>query len=440
MLSLNVNTPKPPFLATPFLPKQQLRRLNPPQPPPKPFSVSALILPPSSSPSPQKQQLYQPFRPPPSPLPPRYRNLDTNARLEILTNRLGSWFEYAPLIPSLVSEGFTSSTLEELTGIPSVEQNRLVVAAQVRDSLVQLADDDTVSFFNSPASPEILYEIRTLNGPQRVAAARFIIAKGLDTGRAAEELARSIKDFPRRYGDRGWESFQGVSPGDCLAFMYYRQAQEHKSAATSPELSRAALERALEVVETVKGRRRVEEDLDGKAEEESGGVAGEVDGLVRKVPVVRMALGEVAESSVVVLLPVCCGVEEVEEAPWEVGMGGDFGVVRPERGWKQWVVLPGWAPVAGLRRGGVAVEFRDMGEEVRLVVVDRGLREVGSEGSFYLVAGAGSNGDAAGGGLRVERGAKLKEMGVEVSLGTVVLVVRPPRDEVDNQLEDDDWE
>ncbi|GER36186.1 rubisco accumulation factor 1 [Striga asiatica] len=379
MLSLTVNTPKPPFLATPFLPKQQhLYRLNPPHsPPPKPLSVSALILPPSSSspsPSPQKQQLYQPFRPPPSPLPPRYRNLDTNGRLEILTNRLGSWFEYAPLIPSLVSEGFTSSTLEELTGIPSVEQNRLVVAAQVRDSLVQLSDDDTVSFFNSPSSPEILYEIRTLNGPQRVAAARFIISKGLDTGRAAEELARSMKDFPRRYGDRGWESFEGVSPGDCLAFMYYRQAQEHKSASSSPELSRAALERALAVVETERGRRRVEEDLEGKAEEEKG--SGDVadDGVARKVPVVRMALGEVAESSVVVLLPVCCEAEEVEEAPWEVGMGGEFGVVRPERGWRQWVVVPGWAPVAGLRRGGydaTAKGISDSGEIVFLTELDQ---------------------------------------------------------------------
>ncbi|KAI3458740.1 hypothetical protein Pfo_015403 [Paulownia fortunei] len=425
MLSVTVTTPKPLFLSTPFLPNHH--HLHHPQPlnpykPPKPLSVSALILPPSYSTSQsQKQQLYQPFRPPPSPLPSQYRSLDTNARLEILSNRLGPWFEYAPLIPSLIQEGFTSSTLEELTGIPSVEQNRLVVAAQVRDSLVQSTDDETVSFFDPLGSPEILYEIRILNTPQRAAAARFIIANGFD-GKKAEELARSMKDFPRRYGDRGWERFDGNLPGDCLAFMYFRQAQEHKSA-SSPELSKAALERALEVVETERAKQRVEEDLEGKDSEGRGEGGLDIDDLVR-VPVVRMAIGEVAESSVVVVLPVCRaeGKEiEVEEAPWECGMGGNFGVVQAEKGWSRWVVLPGWGPVAVLKRGGVAVAFpkargvlpwkgkrRNADDEI-LVVADRGRKEVAFDDGFYLVV-SGGNGSGEE-GLKVEKGAKLKEMG-----------------------------
>jgi hypothetical protein len=120
--------------------------------------------------------------------------------------------------------------------------------------------------------------------------------------------------------------------------------------------------------------------------------------------------------------------------------------VVAEKGWERWVVLPAWEPVMGLGKGGVAVAFRDARvlpwkanrwykEEPILVVADRGRKEVAADDGFYLVAGGGDGGD-----LKVERGLALKEMGVEDSLGTVVLVVRPPREETDDQLADEDWE
>lgn len=233
-----------------------------------------------------------------------------------------------------------------------------------------------------------------------------------------------------------------------MAFMYFRQGHEHKSA-LSPELSKAAWERALEMAETEKAKQIILEDLEGKDGEGGEGGIG-IDDLVR-VPVVRMAIGEVAESSVVVVLPVCRAEERevaVEEAPWESGMGGEFGMVQVEKPWSRWVVLPGWAPVAVLKRGGVAVAFpkargvlpwrsrrRDADEEI-LVVVDREQEVVADDGFHLVVSGGNGSGEE---GLKVERGAKLKEMGVEKSLGTVVLVVRPPREEED-QLADIEWD
>ncbi|XP_024191024.1 rubisco accumulation factor 1.2, chloroplastic-like [Rosa chinensis] len=130
MLSLTSNTLKP------FSPFTSTTTLNPHPPPllyPKPTlkpvsaSIQHLL---SSTPKPKppqpNQQVYQPFRPPPSPIPEQYRSLDANGHLEILANRLGLWYEFAPLISSLLQP-----TIEEITGISSVEQNRLVVAAQV---------------------------------------------------------------------------------------------------------------------------------------------------------------------------------------------------------------------------------------------------------------------------------------------------------------------
>lgn len=67
------------------------------------------------------------------------------------------------------------------------------------------------------------------------------------------------------------------------------------------------------------------------------------------------------------------------------------------------------------------------------MVTDRKSKKVAADDGFYLVSRAHD-------GLKVERGSALKELGVEESLGTVVLVVRPPREESENQLAEEDWE
>ncbi|KAL7215483.1 hypothetical protein ACSBR1_027616 [Camellia fascicularis] len=450
MFSLTVNTPKPLSLPSTFLPHHPLpfphhqhQHQHQHQKAPLSKPISANITP--SSPNPSQQQLYQPFRPPPSSLPSKFSSLDTAGRLDILANRLALWFEYAPLIPSLFQEGFSPSSLEELTGISGVDQNRLVVAAQVRDSLIQSSTDlATLSFFDNGGA-ELLYEIRLLSASQRAAAARYVVENKFDA-KGAQDLARAMKDFPRRRGDRGWDSFDYTLPGDCLSFMYYRQALENRDPS---EERTAGLQVALETAVSEAAKERILGDLEG-----SGGNGKDKIGVEdgARVPVVRMKVGEVAESTTVVVLPVCEAEKmerQLEEVPWECGNEGEFGVVVAEKGWNRWVVLPGWEPIVGLRRGGVVVAFADARvlpwkanrwykEEAILVVADRGRKEVEVDVGFYLVANNGDGNDSYG--LEVERGLALKEKGVKESLGTVVLVVRPPREETENQLSDEDWE
>ncbi|XP_019151354.1 PREDICTED: rubisco accumulation factor 1.1, chloroplastic [Ipomoea nil] len=448
-LTLNTATPKPPSLTTAFLPSFHA----PPsssvfhKPIPSPRPISALIIPPSSSGqrlSSDQKQVYQPFRPPPSPLPSKFRNLDTSERLEVLSNRLGLWFEFAPLITSFIREGFTPSTLEEITGISGVEQNRIVVAAQVRDSLVHSEiDAETLDFFDRGGA-ELLYEIRILSAEQRVAAAGFLVGNNFDA-KQSETLARAMKDFPMRRGDRGWAAFDANSPGDCLAFSYFRLALEYQSAAAE-DLWRQSLHKGLEFVVSEAAKLLLEEELEGKAE-----VKEAVVDEVVTVPLVRMQRGELAESTVVVVLPVSkAEATEVEAAPWNCEGTGNFGIVEAEKEWRRWVVLPGWQPIAALERGGVAVTFKDgrtlpwresqkNKSESILVVTDRQRKEVAVDEGFYLVAGGGGNGSVMEEELKVERGSKLKEKGVTESLGMVVLIVRPPREEND-ELSDEDWD
>ena len=323
-----------------------------------------------------------------------------------------------------------------------------MVAAQVRDSLVQSTSNDPelLSSFDLGGA-ELLYEIRLLSAQQRAAAARYIVDNKLDA-KGAQDLARAMKDFPRRRGDKGWDSFDYGIPGDCLSFMYYRQSREHWNPS---EERTSALELALAVAQSERAKNMVLEELKG-ANERKGGEDGIESGV--RVPVVRLKIGEVAEASSVVVLPVCRDEEReigVLDAPRECRSEGEFGVVVAEKGWKRWVVLPAWEPVARLGNGGVVVSFVDArvlpwkanrwyNEEAILVVADRSRKEVTADDGFYLVAIDSNGDDGRGEGLKVERGSALKEKGVTESLGTVVLVVRPPREETDDQLADEDWE
>ncbi|XP_062200422.1 rubisco accumulation factor 1, chloroplastic-like [Phragmites australis] len=386
-------------------------------------------------------QLYQPFHPPPSPLPANYRNLDLRQRLEVLRDRMGQWHEYAPLISALTRDGFTPSSIEEATGISGVEQNSLVVAAQVRDSLLdeKAFPADLVPFFDHYGAPEVLYELRFLNARQRADAAKHAIDNRLDP-KGVRELARSMKDFPRRRGDDGWETFTGASPADCLAYARFRQSRE----AIDVEDQIAELERALQVVETEAARARVEVEME-RAKKKAAGEAvedAEDDPSARPaVTVVRLQYGEVAEASTVLLLPVVRetdGVAAVDAAPRRSKTDVDLGIVEVDKGWARWAVVPGWGPVAEAADEAVVIEladgrvlpWRSAEEEKVLVIADRRRKEVVEEGLYVL--------DKEG-RLVVEKGRNLVERGVGTAVAEVVMVVRPPK-EVDDMISDDEWD
>ncbi|KAM0949658.1 putative rubisco accumulation factor 1 [Dioscorea sansibarensis] len=412
--------------------------------------ISASKLPSPPPPTPPGQA-YQPFRPPPSPLPPKYRSLSPLERLDVLRDRLGLWHEYAPLLASLLThEGFTPPFIEEITGITGIEQNRLAVAAQVRDSLISSSfDPDLLPFFDSLGGSELLYELRFLNATQRSATARHIVINCLDP-KSAQDLARAVKDFPRRRGDDGWTSFSADSPGDCLAYTYFRLSLE---ALATPDRV-AALEKALDSAETESAKARVEKEIEKASKDKDAGDGDDEEEMKLSIPVVRLRYGEVAEASSVALIPVVRemdGAEGVEAAPAWCKTEGEMGVVAAEKGWGRWVVLPGWGPVAALG-GGVAVEFGDAKvlpwktgkyeKKPAVVVVDRRRRAVEVAEGLYLVAGERKDKEKEKekGWLGVKRGKELIEKGIKDSLGIVVLVVRPPMEEQEYQLRDEDWE
>lgn len=312
------------------------------------------------------------------------------------------------------------------------------VYVQVRESLLQTKTfpQELLSYFDSNGGPELLNELRLLNAVQRADSAKYIIDRCFEP-RGAMELARAIRDFPRRRGDTGWEYFSPDSPGDCLAYTQFRLSKE--AIADSDRI--AALKKALEYVETDKARERIKQELE-KGDEARKVEEEQLKKEVASLKVVRLRYGEVAEASSVKLLPVVMaseGAKGVAAAPGKCKSQGELGVVVADNGWTRWVVMPSWAPVLAAEEA-VALELDDTkglpwpsmatSQEKVLVLVDRSRKEVGESGAFIV---------EKEGKLVVERGIKLKEAGVQTAVAAVVMVVRPPKDEED-MISDDEWD
>ncbi|KAL5981376.1 Actin-like protein arp9 [Asimina triloba] len=365
----------------------------------KPISASQLPSPPSSSSS--SPHTHHPSQP---------QSFSPNDLLHILRNRHGHlWHQYALHISTLYHNfSFSGPAVEESTGISCAEQDRLVAAAQVRNSLIAAeVAPKVVSFFDSAAGVHLLYELRLLSDPQLLTvAARQIAARRVENPQTAQDVARAMQDFPQWKG----QAFQ--------------LALEKNQFANGAELE-AGLRRALEVSEAQWLKERVPEFRK----------ADEVWQAVRAhLPVVSIKMGMVENSALVVRMPVC----SAEEGEWGVASlpgcqkVGGFGTVTAEKPPGRWVVLPAWKGLVNTGKAGVVVRFKDgsvlpweLGgvfniEDEILVVVKRGKKAVVREDRFYLVV------NSVGGGLRVEKGGRLKDEEVEDRLGIVVLVVRIP--------------
>ncbi|XP_039143962.1 rubisco accumulation factor 1, chloroplastic-like [Dioscorea cayenensis subsp. rotundata] len=101
-------------------------------------------------------------------------------------------------------------------------------------------------FFDSLGGAVLLYELRFLNTTQCSATARLNALNCFDA-KSAQELTRTVKDFPSRTGNDGWTCFSMDSPCDCLAYyMYFLLSLE---ALATPAWV-AMLEKALDLAGT----------------------------------------------------------------------------------------------------------------------------------------------------------------------------------------------
>ncbi|MEC4983695.1 MAG: RuBisCO accumulation factor 1 [Oscillatoria sp. PMC 1068.18] len=154
--------------------------------------------------------------------------LSETEALQLLTSlrrKEGSWVQWGQSCRKLQKAGYNSQTLFEETGIEPVQQNQIIVAAQVYESIIQAGASEEIKNYFQGAKSDILYEFRILYGKQRLAAAELAQEKQIDVD-GAHEVARAIKDFSR-YTNNLPAGFTN-HPGDAVAYQSWKLARAKK--------------------------------------------------------------------------------------------------------------------------------------------------------------------------------------------------------------------
>lgn len=142
-----------------------------------------------------------------------------------LLEKQGSWVEWGQNCQKLQQAGVERKYIFEETGFQASQQNLIIVASQVYESLVkEEASQKVLNYFKGPHS-DVLYEFRVLNQSQRLAAATLAQEKRLDVDQA-KIVARAIKEFSYLSQTPSGFTFH---PGDAVAYQYWKSARQKKS-------------------------------------------------------------------------------------------------------------------------------------------------------------------------------------------------------------------
>jgi hypothetical protein len=136
----------------------------------------------------------------------------------------GTWIDWGKACQQLQKAGYNSQTIFEKTGFQASQQNMIIVAAQVYESLVKAGvSEETLSYYREPKS-DVLYELRILNQEQRAAAAQLAQEKKLEFD-SAKEVAKGIQEFSRfSQIPAGFTN----DPGDAVAYQCWKRARQKR--------------------------------------------------------------------------------------------------------------------------------------------------------------------------------------------------------------------
>jgi hypothetical protein len=140
-----------------------------------------------------------------------------------LRQKQGNWVEWGIAIATVQKSGYNPQEIFEATGFEPIQQNQVVVASQVYNSLEKAgASEATLSYYAVRGS-DVLYELRLLSQNDRAAAADLTCLHKLDVDEA-REVAKAIKEFSYfRNLPQGFSAH----PGDAVAYYSWKLARQN---------------------------------------------------------------------------------------------------------------------------------------------------------------------------------------------------------------------
>ena len=189
-------------------------------------------------------------------------SLSVEEKEELITSLLkkeGCWVDWGKICQQLQKAGVQPEEIFENTGLQRSQQNLVIVATQVYESLVkQNADESLLTYYQGPRS-DVLYELRVLNNEERLSAATLAKDKQLDVD-SAKEVAKAVKEFSRlSQPPTGFT----LHPGDAIAYQYWKLARPKKNIADKARL----IAQGLKYVYSATARQKIEQLLTDISEE-----------------------------------------------------------------------------------------------------------------------------------------------------------------------------
>jgi hypothetical protein len=171
-------------------------------------------------------------RPMVSPQPANSADIDTAALITQLRRKQGGWVSWGQACQALQKAGLSSQKIFEETGFEAIQQNQVIVAAQVYASLVSAPAPEAVQAHFAQRGSDILYALRVLSQGNRVHGATLAIAHNLDAD-TIQDVVKALKEYAYyREPPAGFSD----APGDAVAYHYWKLARQQGDLAARSRL------------------------------------------------------------------------------------------------------------------------------------------------------------------------------------------------------------
>jgi hypothetical protein len=188
-----------------------------------------------------------------TPKPEAQADVDIEGLLRSLRRKEGTWVEWGQACQVLQKAGYNPQTIFEETGFEPIQQNQIIVAAQVYSSVLNAGVSDAVKDYFGLKGSDVLYEFRILTQTERAAMAEFALENKLDMDEA-HEAAKAVKDYSRLSNKP--EAFTD-HPGDAIAYQTWKLARQKSDLQERSRL----IARGLRFVHSESARKQIEKLL-----------------------------------------------------------------------------------------------------------------------------------------------------------------------------------
>ena len=151
--------------------------------------------------------------------------INTEELLLMLRRKESNWVEWGKACQQLQKSGMTPQAIFEATGFEPIQQNQIIVGAQVFDSMMSIGVAPATQTHYQRVGSDSLYELRILSSEDRAATADYLFNRNIDS-EGSKEVAKAFKEFS--YMRQPPEGFTH-HPGDAVAYQYWRYIKQQNT-------------------------------------------------------------------------------------------------------------------------------------------------------------------------------------------------------------------